>query len=465
MSLFSRSVAVLALASLASGVTAQTEPDRSCRLGPRTTQYAYGWFRSTSAASPDAYPLLGNVFAVHARPIVSCGVAELGRSDCVPWGKLSNAQRLQGYGAKARATLQPWLVEFATAAHVVKEVCAVVDEEKMKVDLRIIRSDKSEDPAVNIAIDKGWCANHQRAATDRYQASLQQKGAVAGRGQCDTLILAPVSDLYLFSQIVIVNERHAIIPLSMAPLPRSDSVQVKMPGFRAFSSNSEVRREVDGLFFTDGQAEKGTKLSCLAQIYAIPNSPVSAGDSGSPVILSDRNGDAVIGLVVQEGLKLPAESRAEAIAQYGEAAKRPEGDADAGKADPRIISYTSTELAAKSAQFIPLIRRPEELLAAMDNFDKQLSELVGSKIQPTYFALPFLWRSLSELAMSVDSYAKDLLGENARFMDPLERTALLNKAFSAARQQMLSAGKSEEDVRKQIAFAQGAAPCYQQREP
>lgn len=448
--------AFVAAFSLLVSSTLQAQGD-GCRLGPNVTSYAHAWFKMVDDGGKEVYPIIGNAFVIHARPIRTC---DQQNAKCIPWGKagVGSAAELQKIEPSRFNEYQPWLVQFATAAHVIVEVC---ERAKLNVpatvELRVVKSYRAPQSAtIAVPIDARWCKQHQVAAKQRYDASRQQEGVGSLEEDCGDVVGPDAVDTYLFSQVIAVLKGQPVVGLAVVPLPKqkgenTQSGRIRVPGFRPFTYEGDVRLKADGIFFSPGSNTQKLDLTCVRQSYSVKDQPAPYGSSGSPVLVVGPSGtDAgVVGIVIQEGAKSLEVSRAEAELVYPAFQARNVSSDLVGEkdVDPRIQTYMQQGTAARSARFVPLLRQPATLLEAMREFDLQLAQLSGEKLPPTYFTMSYMWNVLLDIAAKKDTVDLELLSDASRFMSPLERVARLDQVFRSVYDSKQKAGLSPEDAK------------------
>jgi V8-like Glu-specific endopeptidase len=354
----------------ASELASQT--DIGCGQGRATHRYASAFFLDPS--KPDK--MVGNAFAIHAAPVTVCTVDEI----------------LCGTGGKVR-----WRILFATAAHVMRDVCGNWNEGGGPADgsyLYVPRAPPEQQKIPDVprmAITKAWCSTNSDA--QNYENALYRDALENDRIFKTKLVpdeIRRTSDQYFFIAEIDIPDGDLVSPFSVGPLPRSDttksnSASLQVKGFQN-KRVTDAREMFDNVFWYQS-AEKKIDIIKKEPAYIVEGWETLPGTSGSPVLQvfpaipgssqEGQNRYKVVGIVTNYVKPSCPEARDEAdTASRATTVSAGEPDSYVVASSPQDIvkaRLAATEACLSRADLQAIINRKETLYVPVLRFPDALS--------------------------------------------------------------------------------------------
>ncbi len=281
------SPAVLLLAAALATPTAAASNDEPCGAGrsPGRHLYAFAYFYD-GTADPATKRVIGNAFAIHAVALTKCDP-----------------------DAECEATGQSqWRMLFATAAHVIKDVCQLQKSTPAGTIKLVVpaKPNKEGRDTVRIVIDERFCA--QNAEAENYANNLFTIARDDGRATSAKTLrdddIRKNSDQWFFSADIQTSDRDIVLPVMMGPLRKpgadSEGIPLRFSAFQNAPADDSTQVE-EGVWWTRSKQDYRFTADALASVYDATGWTTLKGASGSPVLEVLANGTQVraIGITTQ----------------------------------------------------------------------------------------------------------------------------------------------------------------------
>ena len=366
--------------------------------------------------------LVGNAFSVSARPGPAC-------SDPSP--PAICADKTAGY--------RQWNALLMTAAHVVLEVCAGAPGEwkergdgEWEEGYLVIYPGYRLEPPVMIPIDAAWCARQTNAF-----GQIVPPDPNANSGEHLTPVDVPpvASDIYLYSQNVLIPERAIMIPFAVDVLPRKlDSPAVVVRGFlpEDYSAGRSVR-------LPDGSALKYAsntgEYAAAEELYPKYTLTFDArwGQSGSPVGRTVGGRYSVFGVLTETGKltclkymemtrakeKAQAKGRGEAPAEDAETDGEKVAQADARRCGNSPVDRSNLKDLDNTSYFVPVLRYPSWYASQKDYHDNMSNARIDAAVK--------LYKDIGQDKKIQNVTYEDAFREIFQRLSPVEQMFVLQK--------------------------------------
>lgn len=348
-----RAALVMALALMPSLVSAAEE--EPCGAGRPASRhlYAFGYFYN-SAANAAAARVVGNAFAVHAVTLAQCSFDAV----CDTGGR------------------SKWRLLFATAAHVIKDVCLLQQNNppgtiKLVIPARPHRLDRGTQ---RIDVTAQFCALNAEAAN--YSNDLftvaRDEGRATNAATLGSDDLRKNSDQWFFTETIEISDREIVLPVMIGPLrkPRklSNGIPLRYNAFQNAPADKSQRIE-EGVWWTEATRDYAFTNDMLSSVYEAEDWTTLKGASGSPVLELVGSGNQVRAIGITTRFAFVGCAKAAGASRT--AVSETEFPSDAAMTAMTVDDLarclndpaTGQRAAGKQTSFIPVLRFPPQLLA------------------------------------------------------------------------------------------------------
>lgn len=350
-------VALLVAVALATtaGAAPSVEPCGAGRAFDRH-RYAFAYFYN---GSPDAATsrVIGNAFAVHV----------VATTKCDPDAECETNGRSQ------------WRVLFATAAHVMKDVCAL-QELKPPGSIKLVvpaRPERDGRDTFRLTIDKSFCDENREAVnyTNNLFMLAREDGIATHAATLNQDDIRKNSDQWFFVADIETPDRDVVRPVLMGPLrkPLGDGEWISLRYYAFQNAPADGGKAVEeGVWWTHPSNDFEFTTNDVRSVYETAGWTTLRGASGSSVVEVVANGSEVIRAVgiTTQFTRVGCSKAAGQMRPPGESDDQSEEE-EKGLTDMKVNDLSSCQddptTAAKAegttTTFVPVMRFPPELKA------------------------------------------------------------------------------------------------------
>ncbi|KAB7646491.1 hypothetical protein [Polymorphobacter fuscus] len=315
--------------------------------------YAFAYFYNGAPDAPTAR-VIGNAFAIHAVALSACNPD----ADCETTGR------------------SRWRILFATAAHVVRDVCALNKAKPGKIELVVPARPMESSTSYRASIDSAFC--DANAEAENYSNDLltitRDDGRATNAKTLNDDDIRKNSDQWFFAADIETPDNDIVLPVMIGPLrkPPTKSDPIPLRSYAFQNAPVEGGKPVEeGVWWTESGRDYGFVAEKINSAYQANDWTTLKGASGSPVLEvlgSDRLAKVrAVGITTQfaypgctkaAGASRPADSDIDLASSSDETAMTVD-DLARCLNDPA----TGQRASAKTTTFIPVLRFPPQLQA------------------------------------------------------------------------------------------------------